>query len=65
MPMRRLSADDQALVWPGEMRDRGADGKSRPVMTSAAGGAVTGTELWPVSATELAAAIRSGQVSNR
>ena len=64
MPMRRLSADDQVLVWPNEMRDWSADGKSRHVMTSAARGAVTGTELWPMSATQLAAAIRSGQVSN-
>jgi len=34
-------------------------------MTSVAGGAVTGTELWRMSATELAEAIRSRQVSSR
>ena len=34
-------------------------------MTSVAGGAVTGTELWRMSATELAGAIRSRHVSSR
>jgi len=65
MPMQRLSAEDQVLVWPDELRDRSADGGRRQVMISVAGGAVTGTELRRMSATELAEAIGSGQVWSR